>query len=40
MFDKREFNKILGTIDILEKFIGRDSEFPFTFVSLISRKDF
>lgn len=40
MFDNENFDNKIFIIDILEKFIGRDSEFPFTFVSLISRKDF
>lgn len=26
-FDNKEFNKILGIIDILEKFIGKNSSF-------------
>lgn len=26
-FDNNEFNKILGIIDILEKFIGKNSSF-------------
>lgn len=30
-FDNNEFNKILGIIDILEKFIGKNSSLGFLF---------
>lgn len=34
-FDNKEFNKILGIIDILEKFIGKNSSLGLFFTLII-----